>query len=682
MRILGEVCLELAFVAAGYSAFVCFLSRAQPGSHLRQHGIRAALLSAAALLITLVILCRALLIKDFQYEYVAHYTSQLLPWHYSLSALWVGQAGSLLLWSCLTVLIAIGFYLVSANDALRQTAFGVLMTNVCFLLAIMVFAADPMRASLSERHEGLGLSPLLQHPSMLIHPPVVFLAYAAWSVPFALAIAALLDGQVNARWTQLARRWAVGAWLVLGVGLLLGANWAYQELGWGGYWGWDPVENGSFLPWLTGTALIHALMTWRQRGVLKKLAVSLAIITFALCNFATFLTRSGIFSSVHAFSESPIGWMFLAYMVIVLAGGGWLVWACRRELSPDQPLVSLVARESLALLSILVLLLMTVVVFLGTLFVPLSGMFTGRMVMIGPAFYNNVFLPVGLTLLSLTAVVPLLSWGSAPDPASRRVLAGSAGLATLVVLSAFPFYQQHGVCWVVTWLALLALATTVGRWLLDGRRAGLAAFPARWWKNRRQHGGWIIHLGLASLAIGIAGSSLETQRHEVTLAEGDKFEWADRKIEYLRLEQQELPDKLVAEIELRVTDATGRIVTLKPARHFYLLQNEWTTEVAIDSTWSGDLYTILHAGLGEGRVLVTLVENPRMRWIWFGGWVAAGGVLVAVWPAARRRGARSNRTRGAEPFAGGRRKAVLVPPVTGRAAAVGILDPWPRPQAK
>ncbi len=287
----------------------------------------------------MVVLAWALLVKDFSFQYVAQYSSRLLPWHYSLSALWVGQAGSLLLWAWLLGLLALVFrcWPGTKSTPLRDPAFGILMAYCGFLTATMVFAADPMQRDIAPGQEGAGLSPLLQHPAMLIHPPIVFLGYATWAIPCSLAIAALTlqrppgseiesrsslaTGRPSARrpldstWVRIARPWALVAWTVLGGGILLGAYWSYEELGWGGYWAWDPVENGSLIPWLIGSAFIHTLMTWQFRGMLKTTCVALAIAVFGMCNFATFLTRSGIFSSLHAFSQSPIGWLFLGLMV-------------------------------------------------------------------------------------------------------------------------------------------------------------------------------------------------------------------------------------------------------------------------------------------------------------------------------------------------------------------------------
>jgi cytochrome c-type biogenesis protein CcmF len=542
--------------------------------------------------------------------------------------------------------MALIFLATAQAGKLRAPAFGLLMANVCFLIAIMVFAADPMKASLAARTEGMGLSPLLQHPSMLVHPPVVFLAYAAWTVPFALAAAALVTGELSKDWIGQARPWALFAWTVLGAGLLLGAHWAYQELGWGGYWGWDPVENGSLLPWLTGTALIHCLMAWRHCGCLKKLALSLAIVTFGLCNFATFLTRSGVFSSVHAFSESPIGWMFLGLMAVLLVGGGALILRRREALAPERPIRSALARESLVLVSTYLLLVMTVVVLVGTSCVPLSTMFLGRTAQIGPAFYNNVFMPIGLALLTATAVAPLLRWDLPPAAAHKRALVGCLGAGGIAALVAWLAGVRHPASLAVAGLAALAVAALATALLRDAarmshsRRWHTILGPGVWLalsKRRRQYAGFVVHLGIVCVAVGVTGSSLATQRLDIDLKEGDSLDWAGRRIEYVRLIQREEPDKLVAEIELKVSRAGDDPVTLMPARHLHLLQNEWTTEVAIHSTWAGDFYTILHAGLGDGGVAVTLVENPMMRWIWFGGWLAAAGAGVAAWPERKRR---------------------------------------------
>ena len=640
MRIFGELCLLTAFVGSGYAAFSCLLAQHPRWSRLDRWGIRAAVVCFLALTGTLLALACGLILKDFRLEYVTHYTSRQLPWHYALSSLWVGQAGSLLLWTWLLAALSLVFQITAPAGRLRAGALGILLANVCFLTAIMVFAADPMKASLVTRSEGLGLSPLLQHPSMLIHPPIVFLAYAAWTVPFALATSALLVGDVNGPWTHLARPWTIFAWVVLAAGLLLGANWAYQELGWGGYWGWDPVENGSLIPWLTGTALVHGLMAWRHRGCLKKTTVFLALITFGLCNFATFLTRSGIFSSVHAFSQSPIGWMFLGLMGVLLLGGCALLVLRWRQLAPDRPIGSVAARESLVLLSSYLLVVLAAVVFVGTLYTPLSTLVVGRMVQIGPEFYNYVLMPIGVLLLAATSVVPLLRWGSAPRRDQQMALLCCGLLGVCGVGVAAGAGARHPVALAVAGLTVLTVSAALAGVLIDVFRSKGDQFLLGAWltlrAGRRQYGGYVVHLAFACVAVGVTGSSLGTRRHDVDLSEGEIIQWAERRIEVVRLVQREEQDKLIAEVELRVSRQGESPVVLQPARHLHLLQNQWTTEVATHSTWSGDFYTILHAGLGEGRVAITLMDIPMMRWLWFGGWLAAAGATIAVWPARRK----------------------------------------------
>ena len=371
----------------------------------------------------------ALLNRDFHFAYVARYCSRSLPWHYALSALWVGQAGSLLLWAWLCGLVSLAFYFAAgrSQSSLRIPSTGLLMGFCCFLVTTMVFAADPMAASLAAPRDGAGLSPLLQHPAMMLHPPIVFLGYTLWAIPFALAVAALASGQLDQQWVRLARPWALIAWGVLGSGILLGAEWAYEELGWGGYWSWDPVENGSLMPWLTGTALIHALMAWQCRGVLKRTAAALAIVTFGLCNFATFLTRSGIFSSLHAFSQSPIGWLFLVLMAALALSGVVLIAMRRVVLVAETPVASILSREALIVTSIVALVVLAVATLLGTLSVALSGAIVGRRIIVGTGYYNSILIPVGMLILAMTAVAPLVRWGAPPQPAEKRAIVTAAG---------------------------------------------------------------------------------------------------------------------------------------------------------------------------------------------------------------------------------------------------------------
>jgi len=650
MRSVGQFCLLTALVCSGYAAYVHMAYRGRPSRVVQKAASACGVVAFACLTGVLLVLAFALLQRNFHFDYVVRYTSQLLSWRYSLAALWVGQAGSLLLWAWFLAGLAVVFRMLPALDpTVRDSAFGLLMGYLGFLVAILVFAADPMQASLSAPKEGLGLSPLLQHPSMMIHPPVIFFAYAAWTVPFALAAGALWCGRLDAAWLQMARPWALLAWGVLGIGLLLGAHWAYQQLGWGGYWGWDPVENGSFLPWLTGTALVHCMMAWRHRNVLKKTTIALAILTFGLCNFATFLTRSGVFSSVHAFSESPIGWMFLALLAALLAGGIVLVVHRRESLAPQQKSRSLLAREALILASTFLLLALAAVVLAGTLVAPLSAVIVRRTILLGPPFYNNALIPVGMLLMTVTAAVPMTRWGRAPGLIQHRILGGCAAVGLAAAAAGFAVGVRHVIPLVLIGLGTVAGGSFLAGMYLDARR-GQPGVPGRLWRGllttvregRRRYAGYTAHFGIVALAVGVAGSSLGTRRHEVEMAEGDVIHWADREIRYVALEQRQLSDKLEAVAVLEVTHGNGPTVEQRPARHLHLLQNEWTTQVAIHSTWGGDFYTVLHAGLGDGRVALSFVENPMMRWLWFGGAVTTISGLVSIWPRRPARAVRES----------------------------------------
>ena len=383
------------------------------------------------------------------------------------------------------------------------------------------------------------------------------------------------------------------------------------------------------------------MLAWRHRECMKKTAVSLAIVTFGLCNFATFLTRSGIFSSVHAFSESPIGWMFLAWMGLLVAAGAVFVVRRRAALAARSARFHLLARETLILISAFLLVLFTLVVMVGTLIAPLSKMFVGRSIQVGPAFYNNVLPPIGLGLLAATAVVPLLQWGAPPNPVRRRLLVVCLTISGAVVVVACAGGMRHPTALAVVGLAALTVATLLAAWLLD---AGQRQSQPRWQgllgalrSGRRKYAAYSVHVGIICVAIGVTGSSLGTQRKEVTMDEGDTLSWAGRQIHYLRLEQHNLPDKLVAEAVLQIARDGSTPVELRPARHLHLLQNDWTTEVAIESTWRGDFYTVLNAGLGDGRVVMTFVDNPMICWIWGGGIVTTTAAIVAMWPVSRRR---------------------------------------------
>ncbi len=676
MTAFGQLCLLTAFVATGYSAFACFVAWRRQHLLLQRVGAGAGAAGVLAMTLATAILAVALLVHDFRFAYVAQYSSRSLAWYYALSAFWVGQAGSLLFWAWSVGVLAViyrfwprsaaekgtgpicakcpegghrpkvgrGKLDLSPFPPPREPAFAVLMAYQCFLAAVMVFGADPMQPSLTVPHDGAGLSPLLQHPAMVLHPPIVFLGYAGCAVPFALAAAALLSGRLDAGWVREARPWAFFSWTALGIGILIGAYWAYEELGWGGYWNWDPVENGSLIPWLTATAMIHAAMVYRRRGGLKRSTLLLAVATFAACNFAAFLTRSGIFSSLHAFSQSPIGWMFLLLIGGLAACTTALLLRRRAATAPDSPLAGLLAKEGVAAASVFVLILLAAAVFFGTVSLPVSQVFFPHKVLVGAGFYNSVLIPTGLLLLAAMAAAPLLRWGAPPETPQVTALLTATGTGVAAAgLSWLGGFRQPLVLAVVG-LAVMTATALIGSWILDARRSSTATSRLGWLpplrNRRRTYAGYLMHLGLACLAVGVAGSSLGTRQHEATLGGGESMRWANRDIRFVRLLQQRLPEKLLVRAELAVTPDGAAPYTVLPAQEYYFLQNEWRTKVAVHSTWSSDFYAILHSGQGQDRIQLTVVENPLMRWLWLSGGIVLAAAVPWFWPRAERRGRR------------------------------------------
>jgi cytochrome c-type biogenesis protein CcmF len=651
MRGPGAACLLVALAGSGYAAFAA-LAAARTGSRpLRRAAAGAGAVAVAALSLALVLLAHALYTDDFRLRYVGDYSSRGLPRSFALAALWVGQAGSLLLWAWMLGAIAIAFRLRSArlerdgaDPTAGEAAYGLLMAYLGFLVATLVFAADPFEPAAAPAADGQGLSPLLQHPKMLIHPPVVFLGYAGWAVPCALLLAGLMAGRIDAGLRGRIRAWSVFAWAVLGVGIVLGAQWSYEELGWGGYWAWDPVENASLVPWLTGTALIHALAAWRARGVLKRTAAALAVATFALCNLATFLTRSGIFSSLHAFSRSPIGWLFLAMMAALALAG--LVLLARRwgSLAPERPLPSALGAEALVAVSALALVLLAGLVTAGTLWAAISEPILGRRVVIGPEFYNNALLGAGLVLLGALAPSPLLSWGAAPTAGRRRAL-GMVGIVAIAgALAAVAAGRLHPLTAALVGVGAGALAALAARVILDADRRRPAPLGARLAgalrDGRRPYAGFLAHLGVCLLAIGVAGSSLGTRRAEFDLDAGASVRWEGSTVRFARLTRTERPDKLVVHADLEITGPRSGRLVLRPAQHYHRHQRLWTTEAAIARRWGGDLYAVVHHGEGD-RARFSLRSNPLMRLLWLGGWTMAAAAALALLPdrRARRRAA-------------------------------------------
>ncbi len=595
---------------------------------------RALVAVAVALVLASGRLWYAFFTRDFSIDYVALNTSRsAAPW-YTFSAFWAGMAGSLLLWGLVLSVYAAVFVARSSRterEPFVPLAIPVLAGAELFYLALVFGPENPFRATDVVPFDGRGLNPLLHSPGMLIHPPMLYAGLIGLIVPFAVAVSALITDRTDARWIRVVRRWTLVPWLALGCGLVLGGAWAYTELGWGGYWGWDPVENAAFMPWLVATAFLHSAMVQERRGMLKVWNVFLVTAAASLATFGAFLTRSGLLSSVHTFAESPIGkWFFVFLAVQAVGGGALLVWRLPQLRAPTT-FGSVVSKEATFLLNNLVFVCAAAVVGFGTVLPLATEAFFGEQRAVGPPFFNRVFAPIAALLLLLSSFGTVVAWnrGSLARVASR--LAWPAVLAT-VVAGAVLVVSRRGSFAGVVWLAILLAATSVAEIARAVRTRGTRDTLRA---NPRRYGGYVVHLGVAIMIVGFAGSLGRTQT-EVVARPGDSFTFAGYTFAYQRLERSAAPDKDVnlAVVELR---RGGRTVsTLRPQLNFHRNWDQPQSEIAIRTSPTRDVYVILAGiddaadGVSEGEAVFRVHDNPLVVWVWTGALVSLLGGLLAL----------------------------------------------------
>jgi cytochrome c-type biogenesis protein CcmF len=590
--------------------------------------------------------------NDYSVSYILHHTNRALPTAYKFSALWSGQEGSLLLWAWL--LAAYGFVLrVRHKVDIRLTAYAstILAGIQIFFLLLLNFAAPPFALQPGPlQPDGFGLNPLLQYPEMVIHPPMLYLGYVGFSVPFAFALGALMMRYPGEKWIHITRRWTMVTWLFLTCGIFLGAHWAYSVLGWGGYWGWDPVENASLMPWLTGTAFLHSVMMQEKRGMMKSWNVWLIFSTFMLTILGTLLTRSGIVSSVHAFAQSSIGNWFYAFLVIIFAVCLFTYFRQRDHLKSENKLESLVSRESSFLFNNLVLLAACFTVLWGTLFPILSEYVQGSKVTVGPPFYDRVNLPIGLFLLFLTGIGPVLAWRSTSLKSIRRnfilpivMVLGTA--AVLMALGVRPWAADpddvQAMFFSLTAFSLGAgVITAIGAEFLRGaavirKHTGQNIFAAMLQltrRNTRRYGGYIVHFGVVVIFIGIAGGAFN-QSKEQELGFRDSMQIGPYKLICQSYTQDSNANYDTEYALLDVYKGGKKITQLAPERRFYHASQQTSTIVADHSTLERDLYVIYEGKNPDtGQPIIKVFINPLINWIWIGVLVIIFGTFVALVP--------------------------------------------------
>ena len=621
---------------------------------IRETARRAGIASFIAVSCAAFAIIWAAFTNDFSVDYILHHTSRSLPWYYKFSSLWSGQEGSLLLWAWL--LAGYGFVLrLRHKTDITLTAYAstIIAGIQIFFLVLIVFVAQPFALVPGGivPVDGFGLNPLLQYAEMVIHPPMLYLGYVGFSVPFAFALGALMMRYPGEKWIHITRRWTMVTWLFLTCGIILGMHWAYAVLGWGGYWGWDPVENASLMPWLAGTAFLHSVMMQEKRGMMKIWNVWLIFVTFMLTILGTLLTRSGLVSSVHAFAQSSIGNWFIGFLVIVLAVCLFTFLYQRDHLRAENRFESLVSRESSFLFNNLVLLTACFVVLWGTLFPVLSEFVQGSKVTMGAPFYNRVAVPIGLFLIFLTGVGPLLAWRSTSLRAIRRnfILPCIAILVTAVVLmfaGVHPWSDDDATSSIYALVCFslgAGVITAISAEFLRGAGVvrtqtgkGIAASTLLLVRrNTRRYGGYLIHFGVVVMFIGLAGSAFN-QSKELEMGFGDSIQLNGYKILCQSYSQDSNPNYDTDFALLDVFHNGKKITRLTPERRVYFADTDHaqaSTVVAIHSTLASDLYVVFEGRNPDtDKPIIKVFINPLVNWIWIGVGVVFFGTLIALVP--------------------------------------------------
>ncbi|MCA9754186.1 MAG: heme lyase CcmF/NrfE family subunit [Candidatus Eisenbacteria bacterium] len=587
----------------------------------------------------------AFLMGDYQMEYVWGNSDRDMPTFYKLGALWGGQSGSLLFWGWLLSMYTALVGLRHRKDHVRLMAptTTTLMSVLVFFLALVLFGTNPFRRADFIPPDGVGLNPLLQHPAMVIHPPCLYLGMIGFTVPFAFAVGALVSGRLDNDWLKKARLWAVVAWLFLGAGNILGGWWAYLELGWGGYWAWDPVENASFMPWLAGTAYIHSAMIQERKQMLKIWNMVLILSTFVLTVMGTFITRSGLISSVHSFAQSNIGYYFAGFLLAsIVVSLGLIIWR-RNELKSQQHLDSYLSRESAFLFGNLILLGGAFAVLWGTLFPMFTEAIKGNRISLGPPFFNQFMIPVGLGILFLMGVGPLIPWRRASWSGLSKVFTVPAGLLLAAVAVLLIFGVTHayalvtfGFCAFVTGTIFTEFKQGIQARMRSQGENPIAAFFRLFTKGQRRYGGYIVHLGVVIIFIGFAGAAF-TQESETTLGRGETWHFRNYALTYrgLAVEQTPSVERISADVLLAKND--HNVAVMKPRKDWYQKNQQLASEVAIHATLGADLYLIL-ASFDEkaDRASLKLYWNPLVSWYWIGGLVMVLGGILVLLPLRRR----------------------------------------------
>lgn len=672
MENLGYLAVLLGFLLSVYATVAGLAGKWRANAFLELSGQRAVL--GAWLLVSAAsgILLYSILTDDFRLNYVASRSNADLDLLYKIAAWWGGQEGSLLFWSW----IAATYSFVAVytgrrrHGAMISYVVAVMATTQAFFLGLVAFEANPFQVIMSGPQiiavpDGSGLNPLLQHPMMAIHPPMLYLGYVGFTVPFAFALASLITRQPGERWIHTTRVWTMVTWLFQSIGILLGARWAYVVLGWGGYWGWDPVENASLLPWLTGTAFLHSVMMQEKKGMMKVWNIVLISATFFLCIFGTMMTRGGLVSSVHAFAQSEIGVYFVWFLVLGIGLTAYLIVSRLDYLRSEAELDSVVSRESSFLFNNVVLLASCFAVLWGTLFPVISEYVSGDKIAVGAPFFNKVNVPIGLFLLFLTGVGPLFAWHRTSLESLRRnfqwpALGGLVCTTALLAAGMRHFYALvcFGLCAFVATTILMEFYRG-GRVIQRKQALRLpAALVELTRRNTRRYGGYLVHLAIVLMFVGFAGAAFN-QVHQEEMAVGDTMAVGPYEFKLQNVSEMDNPNYFRAVAAIDVSRNGSFLETLEPERRFYHASSQPTSRVDMRNRLREDVYVVYAGQSNDGaNPIIQVYINPLVNWIWIGALALVFGTLVALLPS------RSPRRRPPAPAAARLKEQRLAAPST------------------
>ncbi len=647
MTDLGYLALKIALVLSAYSSLLFFVFGKYPQSKYLSSATRAVWSGFLLITFSSIALFYALYTRDFQVEYVAHYSNRSLSWFYTGAAFWAGQAGSMLLWAWLLSLFSVIVYYQNKdkNPQLLPYTMAVMSVTTFFFLYLLTFKTNPFVKTSFLPGDGTGLNPLLQNPEMIFHPPSLYVGFVGFTVPFAFAFAALLSKKLDEQWIKSIRRWTLFAWLFLTIGNILGMQWAYVELGWGGYWAWDPVENSSLLPWLTGTAFLHSVIVQERKGMLKIWNISLIAITFALTIFGTFVTRSGLISSVHAFGVSQLGPLFLGFLALILLSSAFLIYKRAPLLRNQKRMGSWSSRESSFMLNNVLFIAITLGVFLGTIMPTISEAIYNNKMTVGADFFNRMATPIGIAIFMLIGVCSLLAWGKTD---TRKLLRNLTipGAITFVFVILFLLFGIHRFAplfaLIVSVFAITATLTEYFRGALVERNTNSVSIFSSilkvTFRHKRRYGGYIVHLGVLFLFLGITGSSAFRIETTKTIRKGDTIKAGKYQLVYQGLSSKNKGNLEIDAANFRILNSGKPVGTIKSEKHYH--QNfQPATEVGIRSTLKEDLYVILaNYDKVSQMATVSVLINPLVIWMWIGGIMMVLGTLLSMTPNWKKAG--------------------------------------------